>query len=673
MSSVLSLRVSYLTWAVEAEFRKFCDRMRKWKTFDEYALFTHDAHTPPPREEMLRRAELLKVRIAELRRRLPAGTRIGINQLCTLGHVDEDAGFARSHRGRLFRGLKSEGTPGNFCPCDPVWLQEYVEPVYRALAAVDPDFLWIDDDVRLHNHGKPLDNGCFCEACFARICAELGFTGTRDEFAAWFDAGDWTQRRERRLRLLWINRRTLSGLLAFIEQAVHAVKPELVLGRMDCPDFWESDRAAQAALLRGPRALPVWWRPGGGLYADRVPESLVDKADSIGAIVAELPGFVSSIQSEIENFPYLRLAKSNRFNQLEVETYCAVGCTGAALNILNVSPDPLDSFEERILTFRRGRAFTDKIVDGNRGLPPRGIWDGVDADYFLGAGVAADAPWLNASPGGEGMRGGELSALGLPRAYALEHAVCAALESSAAAALSEEKLLTLLARGLYLDAGAVAVLCERGFGRYLGFVPAEQFKRDAMETLTAHRLNPVCEAAGAPYRRNLRQSFWGGVATSFTPLPGAQILAGLCDYQGRELAPCVMGCFENELGGRVAVSGYGAWRHLGYVRKYAQLHTLFRYLSGDALDGEVPECRIRSSLWVRRDPESGGLTAALLNTSLDGVRQLQLRLRTGADELIISRNGRRDRVVSAVRREGEFAEFLLPELAALELAYLQTR
>ena len=95
--SEMSLRVPTPLWYSEEQFVEFFQTMRRLAAFEEYALFTHDCHTPPL-AEMLRRAAVLRERIAKMREIAPC---IGINHLCTLGHADEDLVWAKSNPGRL--------------------------------------------------------------------------------------------------------------------------------------------------------------------------------------------------------------------------------------------------------------------------------------------------------------------------------------------------------------------------------------------------------------------------------------------------------------------------------------------------------------------------------------------------------------------------------------------
>ena len=90
----------------------------------------------------------------------------------------------------------------------------------------------------------------------------------------------------------------------------------------------------------------------------------------------------------------------------------------------------------------------------------------------------------------------------------------------------------------------------------------------------------------------------------------------------------------------------------------------------DALDAEVPECRVRTKVYARAD-EGNGVTAAVFNWSLEPAENLTVRLRTAQDKALLVRNRQAESMVSAVGRDGGFADFQIP-VNALELVYLDT-
>jgi hypothetical protein len=150
------------------------------------------------------------------------------------------------------------------------------------------------------------------------------------------------------MRRLWLahNRDTIDQILRVVERAVHSVKPGLPLGFMTGDRFYEGyDFERWAKTLAGPDQASVRWRPGGGFYSDETLLNLVDKSNAIGRQVASLPSFVTTVQSELENFPYQPLGKSVKTTVTEAAAHIAAGATGTAFNVLTLMPNPLDEYE----------------------------------------------------------------------------------------------------------------------------------------------------------------------------------------------------------------------------------------------------------------------------------------------------------------------------------------
>lgn len=670
MPSDLSLRVPVDYWLEDDIFGSLKQMFLRRTGIRDVIFFTDGTSVPLPLPEMARRAAILKRRIAEMR---SLGFGCHINVLATLGHCDENLKWTSTIPGRLFTSIDGKTCPGNICPRDQEWRRNYIIPLYRMLAETAPDVIWMDDDIRLTNHGTAPLVGCFCDECMEDVRRFTGFQGTREELMAWTDDGGASQEilRQRRLKLLEWARSVLTDILTLIEKTVHGVNPDIIIGKMDCFEPWENDRMVQGPLLQGPHHRPVYWRPGGGFYTDdNLHVELTAKLQNMGNVIASLPPCATSVQCELETFTFPRLGKSISVNNLETSAYCAVGATGTLLNILlswGGTEDTLQSKEKLLQALDARKPFNDRIVDLNAGLPPCGIWDGCDNNFALGQNERAphwlDIPSYSPAWGLDN----ELARLGLPLSFSQENAVCAALSAVTARSLSDEQLLAILSSAAYLDDGAVRVLNERGFGQYVGFKCGCSIPRDAIERTLNHPLNSTS------FTRNLRQRPNLDSAVEMIPLsPKCEALTRLIDYEGDELVPCTCGCFVNELGGRVAVSGYGAWKGLGYSTKYRQMHSIFRWLTQDHLPAEIPDCEIWAMVIPRRRLD-GSLGTAIINLSFDGSDSLPVTLQTTASCVRLIRPAKPDEILPLVpspTRPGQ--KDCTVSIAPLEVIYLET-
>lgn len=297
----ISFRVGVARWyAPETQYRELLALFEKYKgVTDEITFFTSATHPPVPLEEMKRRCEILSDRMTKAR---ALGYRTGINILSTIGHHEENLPGSLSGDYTRVTDINGGVSQGAFCPNDPRF-QQYVRELYRIVAAANPDYIWIDDDVRLAGH-MPVGLTCFCDNCLAIFEKASGTKYTRTTLRAAIAEGAPDQFMAVRKAWLVHNRATIDRLFGLIERTVHEMKPRMPLGFMTGDRFYEGyDFDNWAKTLAGPSGAPVYWRPGGGFYEDTWTAGLVGKSHDIGRQVSRLPPSVVSIQSEIENFP----------------------------------------------------------------------------------------------------------------------------------------------------------------------------------------------------------------------------------------------------------------------------------------------------------------------------------------------------------------------------------
>lgn len=623
---------------------------------DEVTFFTSETHPPLPLPVIEERAALLARRLPEARR---LGCRAGINVLSTVGHHNENLPHSLQGAYTPMTDIDGRTCSGSFCPNDDA-LRAYVRRVYEVMAEAGPDYLWIDDDVRLRGH-LPIRCGCFCDTCMARFAEESGRRWTREDLQRGFAAGSVSERLGLRRAWLQHNRNTISRLFRLIEETVHRVRPGLPLGFMTGERFFEGYAfAAWAGDLAGTTASEVLWRPGGGFYSDETLAGLVHKAHEVGRQVCLLPSAVRNIQSEIENFPYQRLKKSARTTSLEAAAHIAAGCTGAAYNVLSMYDEPLDEYRPLVAHLRQVRPFHDLLVRTLGRHPLLGLHTGWCIDGQAAA-AARQGDWLEPGPPGLS-HGNEVAEIGVPVAYAAAHACGALWSSDAVLALSEDEVRAWLGRGVLVDAPALQALDELGYGELTGFRVERYHHADAIEVLTDDPLN----AGLVGRRRDGRQSFWPVPAAGLAPThPTARGLARLVDYAGGEMASCCLGVFENARGGRVCVAGYYPWLFLQSRAKSAQVRRLVRWITRDRLPAFVASFH-KANAWVR-EPEPGRPAAVVLNASLDPADDLTVALRTACPEARVFDMECGETRGTAAAAAGPYRHFVLPPVGAWEM------
>ena len=647
MRATVSLRISTFLWEHPERRAELLDLLRaQRRLIDEVAFFTSFTHPPLPLGVIEQRAQSLQ-RIMPGFRAL--GMRAGINHLSILGHHEENMPNSLNEPWQRVVGADGATCEGTFCAADPR-MREYIRQSCIALAEAGPDFLWIDDDVRMEGHGAARFI-CFCDLCMGDFAEETGSPWTRETLISALNGGSRDQRLEVRRKWLDHNRGYIDRVLRTVRQAVDEVNPDLVLGEMTGEMSYSGygfDRWART--LAGKRELPVKWRPGGGFYTDDPMGELLNKTHTIGRQTAQLPATVREVQYEHENFPYQPLRKSMRAFTAEIAAAIGAGCTGVALNCMGITQDPFPEYRPYFDAVARNRRFYDRCVAAFERGACEGIWPAFGRDHV--AALSPDGDWFTAPHwGGDFGVFRELAEIGLPSAYGAAGSVVTLLSGDTVVEFSREELLKLLAGSVVMDGPALARLSDAGLAEHAGFRIARTVDRDMIEVLTDDPLN--YQWAGR--HRDCRPSFWRETAYLLEPIAGsARPLSEITDFTPTTLG-IGSGIFENSLGGRIAVLGHYPWRSLSGLSASSNTKALYRWVSRDRLPAYVASYH-RAALWCRRDPE-GRLAMLLLNASLDAQPHIKVHALTDATALRAVWEGGRTVDVPRTATDGPYSAF----------------
>lgn len=626
-------RIGTAWWLTDDRFEDLLAFFRRFPHItNELAFFTSETHPPLP-------LEILRQRAARLAKLMPRarqlGLKAGINVLATIGHHEENLPHSLQTPWQRVMDIDGNLCPGSYCPAQPELL-DYARQLYTAMAAAAPDFIWLDDDIRLAGHGK-LRLTCFCDRCLANFHHEAGQAFTRATLADAFNGGSLQTRLLWRRRWLEHNRNTLNRLFTEIEKAAHAVNPRLELGFMTGDRFWEGYAFARwARTLAGPNKAPVRWRPGGGFYSDENLTGLLGKANDLGRQAAVLPPEITVIQSEIENFPYQRLRKAAVTTVVEAASDIAAGTTGTAYNVLNMRPDPLDEYLPLARRIAAARPFHQLLQQTFQRAKAEGLWPAWNQDLQIAINPSGD--WL--APGRLPLTEPyTLGEIGIPIAYYSAGRSATALSRTAPLAFTPAELEQIFRGGVLMDVDAWQALNQLGLAHWTGVTAVSHFDVDMIEELDPHPLN--LHYAG--WSRDCRQSFWKEPAWVLRPTTDrTTVLAHIHDYAGHAQGP-TMTAYENELGGRVVVQGYYPWSQVHSLAKSSQLKSVVGWLSRGTLPAVV-DSYSRLTLWYRNQ------ALAVLNTSLDPAEDVRIRLNStttrwrlrdldGADHALELQNG----------------------------------
>ncbi|MDR1901118.1 MAG: hypothetical protein LBQ88_02380, partial [Treponema sp.] len=174
-------RIGYMRYRTDEEFEKLKDFVvRHSEVIDELALFcefSHHGYFPP--EWWVELGQVLTGRISALKALgIPS---VGLNVLCTIGHLNEAWDVLPKPPLGTMIGADGQSTPSCLCPNAPGFA-EYITGKYKALAVSNPDFIWLDDDIRMDHHGVAYP--CYCPHCLKKFNEASEGVYTRETLTA---------------------------------------------------------------------------------------------------------------------------------------------------------------------------------------------------------------------------------------------------------------------------------------------------------------------------------------------------------------------------------------------------------------------------------------------------------------------------------------------------------
>lgn len=608
-----TLRVGYKNWVNAERFEELLKLLKKYPcNIQSLALFTANTHAPLTLEELQRRTDIMKVRMERARE---FGFPCGINILATIGHHEEDLNRSLGDRYAYMTGADGRVCRGSYCMNDIRLIEEHVKPTYTILVSSNPEFIWIDDDIR-YGH-MPIGIGCYCDNCIELFNRQNNTAFNREELIKKLNDGCIETRRA------WLkhNSSAIVNLFKAIADVVYSLNSQITLGFMTGERYNEGyDFKAFADALSLDGKHKIMWRPGGGAYSDYKFDEIVDKSECTGRQTAYLPDYVELIQYELENFPYELLKKTPVSTALEAAWAMTCGCTGTAFNMLPCETgEPISNitpFLEEIDKFKDFYILLQNKVAGKKSVGISTAWS-IDAKVAVPKG-----DYGNYSGGMYSDFAREVFDLGLPQCYDPNIALVNIVKGGATKHWSDQKVENLLKRGVYMDAYALKELSERGFGELLGFEYEKEVPVDARECYAKHEINETIVGG----IRNCRQAFHPGESASIVPCgDGAEVISNLVDYSGAPLCECALGIYKNSNGSRVSVGGYYPFSWVSDYNKTTQLKRLMVWLSNGRLPSYVEShCRIRNHTFKTKE----GYVVTLLNPTNQPYKNITVAINT---------------------------------------------
>lgn len=643
-------RTHWLIYQDDTHFEELMRLLtRQEHTADEVACCVAEPSTRAyhPLEDVARQTEVFAKRAPRMR---AAGIRFGINVWPAFGTGESFNILEKAPENPFDRMVGADGTvDANLaCPTSPEFLA-YIREKYILMAKAGPDFIWVDDDTRFTDLSG-VAFPCFCPRCVKGF--ENGRFPDRETLVT-----ELNKPENKKLRHSWSSYGgdRLAAFCEVIRKAVDEVDPSIDTAFMTVGPThttFSGDFIPKCMdVLRARRG-----RPGHGFYWDTCAylDEMLNKCMEAGRQVMVYPEHVQDILYEEESCPTTFGEKSFHTRRNEIDLALAMGCNGVAFNHMpafNGHNDRLLAREVDELHACRPRweRYT-QFVDG---LPITGMWPAFSWYMTADRPLEGDSWFTPESGNGYSVAKPEaLGRIGLPLTPSPDHADITLLAGKTLCIFSKEELTKIFSGNVFMDVFALQEMEKLGLAHLTG-ARSGQPHPATYEVLTDDPLNGEFAEY---YRSAIFQS-----AYDLQPAEGAKQLSYIKDAYGTEYG-CCLTLFENELGGKVAVSGYDCWRFIGDPHKVWQFSEIARWMGVSlSLNWPDPMQVSRIQPFVRSDGKRAAVL--LVNASLDASYPTELRLRTSANHAVaLSDNG--TETALSCSREGEYLKITVGSIGA---------
>lgn len=582
---------------------------------DEIMLFffaeeQNDGHDPLERvKEWIDRSRPYRQALQQ------AGIAVSLNPWHSLLHCDRGRRLKPGQDWQRMVDPNGREADAVVCPLDPNWQAYYLETL-RLYAREGFRVVWIDDDIRYHNH-EPLEwGGCFCHKHVAQFNRRTGAQATRSQIvAACLAPGEphpW--------RAIWMDlwQESLLAFLAKCRQTLEAggTKMGLMSSSMEAHSA-EGRRWAEWWQVFSGENLPIH-RPHFWTYSDAGSTMLIHGIASLDQNRSIQPAGLET-GPEIENFPYGQWNKSYRQTFAQMAVAQIGGSTNLNISLYDFMGNRPDDDPGRAKFLRQVRPNLDWLADQ---FPMSLCSVGVGLPWSQDQGRAVHTPagdsWFELQPPSRGWAYW-LGAAGVAFSM-LQQSTVNALAGPAAWSFSEKELECWLAAGLLLDGEAASILVQRGLGGWMGlseFRPVHQNQMlYSMETCRdprfALRTGGQISVNAKTHTRVIYQA----------ESPTAQSISELVDPLQRVVGHGVL-IYENEAGGRVVVVPWSASTTPTMdIHRAVQIRRLVDWLAHGNSTGSV-----EGSAWLVPQFYTHGKTwrGVLWNAGPDDVNTLRVR------------------------------------------------
>lgn len=548
--------------------------------------------------------------------------------------------------------IKRDGskTPFSNCPLDPKFQEGLSYRIALFARIAKPAFIIFEDDYSIC--ASTWSEGCFCEYHLKEFANRVGKYYAREELTEIFSHRD-----EESIRLMKIfrdvSRYSLVSLASAIRRELDKESPEIPMGSMQsgAAEVDGDSTYEVAKALAGDKHVPFSRIHGtfyGKVDVSGIPTRLFNPLYYKQRIT---DNFI--FYHESDTFPHTRFFKASKEMKPIMSAAYSFGYDGSTFQTQQLLDNPNEEpvFGQMFFSERMRFNAVSKVA---KQCEIKGVELCYDPFWNTYDDTAEMAPplWLNCIPD-----------FGIP--YTTIESKTAFWDKRQAEYFDDKIIMKYLSKNLFLDGEAAKLLCERGFGRYLGVQVGEEmsigkqsFDLGEREVLCADFL-PDMKGRNMPSAHMLSLGGNGKLLDITIIDKNCEVLTKEFTFR-KEFICNAMTRYENELGGKIVVmgitlSGNHSQSLLNY-RRQAIFHELLEWCD-EGIAFVKNEARIFFIMNEAKEENAGFLGMfTLTNLSADNLKKLYLHLppkwMDNTTFSILNKNGEWDNIQVEIEEDG---------------------
>ena len=490
----------------------------------------------------------------------------------TVGATD----FTKQYDWEYLVDHKGRTSLGCACPIGPKFRENAAKRL-QIWAETKPDVIWIDDDLRMHNHGtgqvavlegEPSyeDYYCYCDSHISLFNERFNTHYTRETLISEILQSGKSSK-IRNLYLDFLND-TIKETATWVQEIVHKVSPNTHIAQMtSVPDVHAAEGRVWKDFLPAlaGKHTPIT-RPHFGPYMEAAPRDFIQSYRMLAQMMTQIAETYKGqikYSPEIENTRFTIWAKSAAATSFQLALAAFMGCKDITLSLYDLEGGAIDDEPLYGKVLVREKDFLNKCSNISFEKYP-----------FIGVKIPTSSTSGKRYALHEGddyaQLGGRrryienyLLTMGIP-CYFISDVInengVFALDEFTANYLTDEEILSILSKSVLLDAGAAEILLEKGFGAYIGIKSMQR----QTSIVNAEILHTITRDDGTYIRLPLRtpSNCWCALDLH----KNVEVLSSFLTPDGKK-SPA-MTLFTNELGGQIAIYpasgewGDGFYNHL---------------------------------------------------------------------------------------------------------------